>query len=154
MYIQETWNAELYDPLMELYKRGKDKASKPDVILRTHWMAMGKELEAFLEAEGLTTLLFAGLNIQQAVWAVSSDCSASRNRPGALLRNTFRVTSGRQCAKLGKGYDTVILEDCCAAPSDIGGKARSVILDNCKTFGGLILNSDDFVAATSKSQVS
>ena len=86
MYIQETWNAELYDPLMELYKRGKDKASKPDVILRTHWMAMGKELEAFLEAEGLTTLLFAGLNIQQAVWAVSSDCTARETDPERCLR--------------------------------------------------------------------
>jgi nicotinamidase-related amidase len=34
-------------------------------------MNMGKELENFLEARGLTTLLFAGLNTEQAVWAVS-----------------------------------------------------------------------------------
>jgi nicotinamidase-related amidase len=150
MYIQGTWNAELYDPLLELYKRGKDKASKPDVILRTHWMAMGKELEAFLEAEGLTTLLFAGLNIQQAVWAVSSDCDQLPERDDAYLnRNHAEKT---MCEARGKGYDTVILDDCCAAPNDVGGKARSVILDNCKTFGGLILNCDEYVAATGKSQ--
>jgi hypothetical protein len=71
MYMQGTWNAKLYDPLLELYNRGKNNAVKPDVILRTHWMAMGKELEDFLVAEGLPTLLSAGLNIQHAVWAVS-----------------------------------------------------------------------------------
>jgi hypothetical protein len=74
MYIQGSWNAELYDPLQKQYERGREKRVKPDVVLRTHWMAMGKELEEFLQAQGLTTLLFAGLNIHQAVWAVSFPC--------------------------------------------------------------------------------
>jgi nicotinamidase-related amidase len=151
MYIQGTWNAELYDPLMELYKQSKDKATKPDVILRTHWMAMGKELEAFLEAEGLTTLLFAGLNIQQAVWAVSTACPVVE--VGTMLTILYAIYSRQTiCEARGKGYDTILLDDCCAAPGDTEGKARSVILDNCKTFGGLILTSDEFVAAAGKSQ--
>jgi nicotinamidase-related amidase len=71
MFMQGSWNAELYGPLQKLYEQGKDMQDKQDVVLRTQWMNMGKELENFLEARGLTTLLFAGLNTEEAVWAVS-----------------------------------------------------------------------------------
>lgn len=71
MFMQGSWNAELYGPLQKLYEQGKQKVDKPDVILRTQWMNMGIELEGFLQARGLKSLIFAGLNTEQAVWAVS-----------------------------------------------------------------------------------
>ena len=82
---------------------------------------------------------------------MSSDCTR-QTRSVAYEYFLGRIEQ-TMCEARGRGYDTVILDDCCAAPNDVGGKARSVILDNCKTFGGLILNNDEFVAATGKSQV-
>ena len=71
MFMHGSWNAQLYGPLQKLYEQGRDMAENPGVALRSQWMNMGKELERFLEAHGLTTLLFAGLNTEQAVWAAS-----------------------------------------------------------------------------------
>jgi hypothetical protein len=51
------------------------------------------------------------------------------------------------CEARGKGYDTILLDDCCAAPDDKEGKVRSVVIGNCQNFEGLVLSGDEFVAA-------
>jgi nicotinamidase-related amidase len=93
--MKGTWNAALHAPLASAYEEGK-KTSRPDVWMNKNrnsglWNATS-ECSEFLEREGIRTLLFAGVNIDQCVGATLQDAHA-------------------------KGFDTIMLKDGCATDS-------------------------------------
>lgn len=96
--MRNTWNAGLYPPLDEEYRRGKEDASieRPDVWIHKNRMSglwgPRTDLEEFLDRENITTLLFAGVNTDQCV--------------GSTLVDAF-----------SKGYDCILLKDAAATGS-------------------------------------
>lgn len=93
--MRDSWNAALYPPLEEEYRRGSSGAP-PDVWIHKNRMSalwgQGTELEQFLQKEGITTLFFAGVNTDQCV--------------GGTLMDAF-----------SKGYDCILLRDGAATSS-------------------------------------
>ncbi|KAF9892754.1 hypothetical protein FE257_001156 [Aspergillus nanangensis] len=108
LLMRDTWNADLYPPLEKEYRAGIPGASsstasssvrrtaKPDVIRYKNRMSglwgASSDLEEFLTREGITTLLFAGVNTDQCV--------------GGTLMDAF-----------SKGYDCILLRDGVATSS-------------------------------------
>ena len=96
LLMRDSWNADLYPPLRALYDEGKRLEMKPDVWICKNRMSglWGKTtpLQEFLEGEGITTCLFAGVNTDQCV--------------GGTLTDAF-----------SKGYDCVLLSDGCGTSS-------------------------------------
>lgn len=94
--MRDAWNTALYAPLDAVYREGLQRASRPDVWIHKNRMSglwgPGTELESFLRKEGITTLLFAGVNTDQCV--------------GGTLMDAF-----------SKGYDCILLRDACATSS-------------------------------------
>lgn len=93
--MRDSWNAALHDPLDREYREsqrisGDNTQSKPDVLFHKNRMSglwgSGSELESFLQQEGISTLLFAGVNTDQCV--------------GSTLTDGF-----------SKGYDCILLRD-------------------------------------------
>jgi nicotinamidase-related amidase len=93
--MRDTWNAALYPPLDSEYRKGLEEPL-PDVWIHKNRMSalwgQTTDLQEFLEKEGLTTLLFAGVNTDQCV--------------GATLADAF-----------SKGYDCILLNDASATTS-------------------------------------
>jgi nicotinamidase-related amidase len=99
LLMRETWNAALYAPLEAEYEKGKKLTNSPDVWIHKNrmsglWGANG-ECEDFLQAQGIKTLLFAGVNTDQCV--------------GGTFTDAF-----------SKGYDCVLLSDGCGTTSSKG----------------------------------
>jgi nicotinamidase-related amidase len=96
LLMRESWNAALYPPLQELYEEGRKLTHNPDVWIHKNRMSglwgATTPLQDFLEKEGITTLLFAGVNTDQCV--------------GGTLTDAF-----------SKGYDCVLLSDGCGTSS-------------------------------------
>jgi nicotinamidase-related amidase len=94
--MRDTWNAALYRSLDAEYRKGLERSSDPDVWIHKNRMSAlwgsGTDLEAFLKEEGITTLLFAGVNTDQCV--------------GGTLTDAF-----------SKGFDCVLLKDAAATSS-------------------------------------
>jgi nicotinamidase-related amidase len=89
--MRDTWNAALYPPLDGEYRKGLR-----DVWIHKNRMSalwgQHSELQDFLDKEGLTTLLFAGVNTDQCV--------------GGTLADAF-----------SKGFDCILLKDAVATTS-------------------------------------
>ena len=96
LLMRESWNADLYPPLRELYEEGKRLESRADVWIHKNRMSglwgTTTPLQLFLEKESITTLFFAGVNTDQCV--------------GGTLTDAF-----------SKGYDCVLLRDGCGTSS-------------------------------------
>lgn len=101
--MRGSWNSSIYGPLEEDYQRHQheSKCDKGDVIIhknRTSGLSgTGSDLENFLRSEGITTLLFAGVNTDQCV--------------GSTLMDAY-----------SKGYDCVLLRDATATGSPFGAQ--------------------------------
>ncbi|KAJ5584937.1 uncharacterized protein N7459_004737 [Penicillium hispanicum] len=99
--MRESWNAALYGPLEKVYCAGVggDAKARPDVLVyknRVSGLCLpGSELERFLEREGVTTLLFAGVNTDQCVGGTLMDAC-------------------------NKGYDCILLRDGSATATPFG----------------------------------
>ena len=94
LLMRDAWNSGLYGELNDVYGEGKKLDSKPDVWIHKNRMSAlwgGRtELEAFLEEEGIRTLLFTGVNTDQCV--------------GGTLQDGF--SKGYDCVLLGNGAGT------------------------------------------------
>lgn len=90
LLMRGAWNSGLYGELNDVYGEGRRLETKPDVWVHKNRMSAlwgGRtELEAFLEDEGIRSLLFTGVNTDQCV--------------GGTLQDAF-----------SKGYDCVLLND-------------------------------------------
>jgi len=93
--MRGTWNTALHGSLAVAYEEGK-KSSRPDVwIDKNRNSGLWNERSAcseFFKKEGIRTLLFAGVNIDQCVGATLQDAHA-------------------------QGFDTIMLKDGCATDS-------------------------------------
>ncbi|KAJ6621717.1 Isochorismatase hydrolase [Mycena sp. CBHHK59/15] len=98
LLIRDTNNSELYGPLQAEYLKGKDAGT--DFWIHKNRMSglwgYQSALDLFLQENGLTTLLFAGVNADQCVL-------------GTLVDAYYR------------GYDCVLVEDATATTSPAGG---------------------------------
>lgn len=94
-FMRDTWNARLYGPLASAYEEGR-RTSRPDVLIHKNrnsglWDPLSGCTE-FLKKEGIRTLLFTGVNIDQCVMGTLQDA-------------------------LSAGFDTILLKDACATDS-------------------------------------
>ncbi len=96
LLMRGSWNADLYPPLKTLYEEGRTLEDKPDVWIHKNRMSglwgSRTPLQDFLSKEGITTLLFSGVNTDQCV--------------GGTLTDAF-----------SKGFDCVLLSDGCGTSS-------------------------------------
>ena len=96
LLMRDSWNAALYPPLAAAYTEGAKLPNNPDVWMHKDRMSglwgAKTACEEFLEREGITTLLFAGVNTDQCV--------------GGTLTDAF-----------SKGFDCVLLSDGCGTSS-------------------------------------
>jgi nicotinamidase-related amidase len=96
LLMADQWNSALYPPLDTIYTEGTQLPSTPDVWIHKDRMSglwgAKTACEEFLQKEGITTLLFAGVNTDQCV--------------GGTLTDAF-----------SKGYDCVLLRDGCGTTS-------------------------------------
>ncbi|KAJ5080931.1 hypothetical protein N7456_013641 [Penicillium angulare] len=95
MLMQDSWSCALYPPLEKEFLKGSTPSpdhpdAKKDILINKNRMSglwgSDQELERFLEAEGIASLLFAGVNLDQCV--------------GGTLVDAFN-----------KGYDCILLRD-------------------------------------------
>ena len=90
LLMRDTWNAALPPALDAAYKEGRSLKEKPDVWMHKNRMSglWGSSMPCaeYLEREGITTLLFAGVNTDQCV--------------AGTLQDAFT-----------KGWDCVLLQD-------------------------------------------
>lgn len=102
--MRGSWNAAIYGPLEKKYQTNSSDnpssvTSKPDVLIhknRTSGLCLSNtDLEKFLENNGITTLLFAGVNTDQCVGGTLMDACS-------------------------KGYDCVLLRDASATATPFG----------------------------------
>lgn len=114
MFMRNQWNTELHDPLLKAYKEGI-KSNVPDARfykerLSALWENSG-EMDRFLRARGIRTLLFSGVNSDQCVLATIQDANH-------------------------KGYDTILLKDSSATNSP--DFARLTVELNCQRSWGFM----------------
>lgn len=93
--MKNTWNTALHGPLAAAFEEGK-KSARPDVWIDKYrnsglWDATS-ECSEFLDRDGIRTLIFAGVNVDQCVAATLQDAHAKR-------------------------FDTIMLKDGCATDS-------------------------------------
>lgn len=86
MLIRNQWNTELCPPLCTLYEEGRKLSTKPDVWIHKNrmsglWSPSSSPCAEFLKKEGITSLIFAGVNTDQCVggtvqdaWSQGFDC--------------------------------------------------------------------------------
>jgi nicotinamidase-related amidase len=67
LYIEGSWNVELYGPLKDLYEESQGNKINPDVVLHKKWMYGSPQLDAFLQERGIKSLMFGGFNTEQCV---------------------------------------------------------------------------------------
>lgn len=114
--LRGQWNTRLHAPLEEAFAASQTTAV-PDVRFHKERIsglwggAHDNELEGFLREEGITTLLFAGVNTDQCVLATVQDASS-------------------------KGFDTVLLRDGCGTTSP--EYARQMVDFNCQRSWGFV----------------
>jgi nicotinamidase-related amidase len=120
--MRDTWNAALYPPLDEEYRKGASSAAgtaPPDTLIHKDRLSAlwghGSDLEKFLENEGITTLFFAGVNTDQCV--------------GGTLVDAF-----------SQGYDCILLQDGAATTSPVF--ATEDWLWNCANIYGFVTSCD------------
>ncbi|KAL1647236.1 hypothetical protein SLS61_007406 [Didymella pomorum] len=129
LLMRNSWNADLYPPLKQLWESGRDLKEKPDVWIHKNRMSglwgASTDLQIFLEKEGITTLLFAGVNTDQCV--------------GGTLTDAF-----------SKGYDCVLLSDGCGTSSP--GFAQECWEYNAAHTFGFCCSCEDLATGLEKTQ--
>ncbi|KAI0682687.1 Isochorismatase hydrolase [Cytidiella melzeri] len=122
LLMRDQYNSQLYGPLQHLYEQGK--ADGTDVWIHKNRMSglWGPQsaLDLYLQEQGISTLLFAGVNADQCVL-------------GTLVDSYFR------------GYDCVVLRDCVATTSPSG--AYENVLYNTVNSYGFVTDSQSVVQA-------
>ncbi|KAJ7706212.1 Isochorismatase hydrolase [Mycena rosella] len=107
LLMRDAKNSELYGPLQAEYLKGKDTGT--DFWIHKNRMSglwgYQSALDLFLQENGLTTLLFAGVNADQ----VTLLCFCLKTSPGTFIDAYFR------------GYDCILVEDATATTSPSGG---------------------------------
>ncbi|KAF2790020.1 Isochorismatase hydrolase [Melanomma pulvis-pyrius CBS 109.77] len=93
--MRDTWNASLHEPLLSAYHEGR-KTDRPDVWIHKNknsglWNPTSACTD-YLQTNGIRTLLFSGVNIDQCVVGMLQDAHA-------------------------RGFDTIMLKDACATDS-------------------------------------
>lgn len=96
MLMRDQWNSALCPPLDKMFEEGKKLETRPDVWIHKNRMSgmwgPNTELQAYLEEQGIKTLLFTGVNTDQCV--------------GGTYQDSF-----------SKGYDCILLSDGCGTTS-------------------------------------
>jgi nicotinamidase-related amidase len=96
LLMRASWNADLYPPLRGAFDEGRALEVRPDVWVHKNRMSglwgASTPLQDFLETEGITTCLFAGVNTDQCVAGTLTDA-------------------------FSKGFDCVLLSDGCGTSS-------------------------------------
>lgn len=114
MLMGDQWNTRLHGPLEEAYRAGLD-GTLPDVRFHKERLSglwgPSSEMEQFLRKQGITTLLFTGVNTDQCVLSTVQDAST-------------------------KGFDTVLLKDGCGTTSP--EYARKMVDLNCQKVWGFV----------------
>ncbi|KAJ6604623.1 Isochorismatase hydrolase [Mycena vulgaris] len=128
LLMREAKNSELYGPLQAEYLKGKDAGT--DFWIHKNRMSglwgYQSALDLFLEENGITTLLFAGVNADQCV-------------SGTLVDAYFR------------GYDCILVEDATATTSPSGGFENVVYnAGNASQFPIIAFHSYGFVTDTAR----
>jgi nicotinamidase-related amidase len=115
LLVKDSWSAELIDGLEEI--RQQD-----DIWIDKHRTSgfFGTELDQTLTAQGITTLLFGGVNADQCVVGT--------------LQDAYCI-----------GYDCVLLSDCTATTSPTG--AYESVLYNVERSYGFLTTSTEFCEA-------
>jgi len=122
LLMRDQWNSGLYGPLAQIYEEGKELGGgKGDVWIHKNRMSAlwsgGTELGDFLEAQGIRSLLFSGVNTDQCV--------------GGTLQDAF-----------SKGFDCVLLKD--AAGTSSPGFAQEGIEYNAGMSWGFVTGCQEF----------
>jgi len=111
LLMRDAKNSELYGPLQAEFLKGKDAGT--DFWIHKNRMSglwgYQTSLDLFLQENGITTLLFAGVNADQCV-------------AGTLVDAYFR------------GYDCLLVEDCVATSSPQGG-LENVVYNSGNSYG-------------------
>ncbi|KAJ6509506.1 Isochorismatase hydrolase [Mycena vitilis] len=111
LLMRDAKNSELYGPLQAEWLRGRDAGT--DFWIHKNRMSglwgYQSSLDLFLQENGITTLLFAGVNADQCV-------------AGTLVDAYFR------------GYDSLLVEDCTATSSPTGG-LQNVVYNAGNSYG-------------------
>ncbi|TCD62209.1 hypothetical protein EIP91_007214 [Steccherinum ochraceum] len=125
LLMRGAYNSELYGPLQGLYEEGK--AGGSDVWIHKNRMSglwgPQSSLDLYLQEEGITTLLFAGVNADQCVL-------------GTVVDAYYR------------GYDIVVIRDAVATTSPEGGYENMIY--NSGNSYGFLTDSSKIVAAAAK----
>ncbi|EOD46380.1 putative isochorismatase hydrolase protein [Neofusicoccum parvum UCRNP2] len=115
LLMRDTWNAALWPPLDAALAEGRKLATRPDVWIHKNRMSAlwggTTELQQFLEAEGIQTLLLSGVNTDQCV--------------GGTLTDAF-----------SKGFDCVLLGDAAGTTTPAFGQ-ECFEYNAAKTYGFL-----------------
>lgn len=116
--MRDQWNTALHVPLDKAYRKGLS-AEVPDVWMHkdraTGLWGASTECEEFLKAEGIRTLLFAGMNTDQCVLSTLQDAQS-------------------------KGFDCILLRDCCGTTSP--GFASLAVEFNCANVWGFMSSAE------------
>ncbi|KAJ6575085.1 Isochorismatase hydrolase [Mycena capillaripes] len=116
LLMRDAKNSELYGPLQSEWLKGKDAGT--DFWIHKNRMSglwgYQSSLDLFLQENGVTTLLFAGVNADQCV-------------SGTLVDAYFR------------GYDCLLVEDCTATTSPAGGLEN--VVENARNAYGFVTDS-------------
>lgn len=95
LLIRDQWNTALHAPLEVAFQEGL-KAKVPDVRFHKERLSGtwggSSDCESFLEKQGITTLLFAGVNTDQCVLATLED-SCTKSWDTILLKDACGTTS-------------------------------------------------------------
>ena len=119
LLMRDTWNAVLPPALDAAYKEGQKIEHKPDVWIHKNRMSglwgNATPCTEYLEKEGITTLLFAGVNTDQCV--------------GGSLQDAFT-----------KGWDCILMKDACGTTSP--DFASDCVEFNCARTWGFVTDCD------------
>ena len=117
LLMRDTWNAALPPALDAAYQEGQRMKATPDVWIHKNRMSgmwgATTPCEEFLKKEGITALLFAGVNTDQCV--------------GGSLQDSFT-----------KGWDCVLLSDGCGTTSPTF--ASDCVEYNCARTWGFVVD--------------
>ncbi|SLM34827.1 Isochorismatase-like [Lasallia pustulata] len=120
LLMRGAWNASLPPALMHAYREGAKLEWKPDVWIHKNRMSGlwggGTPCTEFLEKEGITSLLFTGVNTDQCV--------------SGSLQDAF-----------SKGYDCILIRDGCGTTSP--KSASEGIEFNCERTWGFVADCKD-----------
>lgn len=121
LLVRDAWNAALYPPLDAAFEEGEKLPKVPDVWIHKNRMSglwgASTPCEDFLEAHGIRSLIFAGVNTDQCVSGTFTDAYS-------------------------KGYDCILLNDCCGTTSP--AYSQECIEFNAARTWGFAITSEDF----------